>query len=122
MMTLVRGLRVCLPVALSALIATTGFVLSATTALAAETKAPARTRSERTRPAPVDVNAAVSASSLLPANASPYGRDTVWVNTANGMYHRDGDPGYGNTTRGRYMTEDEAIRAGYRLSKQADAE
>jgi len=45
----------------------------------------------------------------------------VWVNTATGVYHRDGDVWYGRTKQGEYMTEDEAIRAGYRLSKQTPA-
>ena len=45
----------------------------------------------------------------------------VWVNTATGVYHRDGDVWYGKTKQGEYMTEDEAIRAGYRLSKQTPA-
>jgi competence protein ComEA len=173
MATLARSLRVCLPVVLAA--------LAAAPALAAETKAPARTRTEQARTAPVDLNSAtadelkalpgigsagakkiidnrpyartaelldknvvsqrtynrirdrvvahggaadadivVSASPRLPANESPYGRDTVWVDTASGIYHRDGDAGYGKTTPGRYMTEGEAIRAGYRLSKQTE--
>ena len=109
MIALVRWLRVSRPVVLAALVATP--------ALAAETTAPARTKTEQTRTAPVDPDAAVSASPRLPADESPYGRDTVWVNTATGIYHRDGDPWYGKTTQGRYMTEDEAIRARYRLSK-----
>ena len=45
----------------------------------------------------------------------------VWVNTATGVYHRDGDVWYGKTKQGEYMTEDEAIRAGYRPSKQTPA-
>jgi competence protein ComEA len=45
----------------------------------------------------------------------------VWVNTATGVYHRAGDVWYGKTKQGEYMTEDEAIRAGYRLSKQTPA-
>ena len=70
----------------------------------------------------MDADVAASASPRLLANESPYGRDTVWVDTASGNYHRDGDAGYGKTAQGGYMTEAEAIRAGYRLSKQAETE
>jgi hypothetical protein len=43
----------------------------------------------------------------------------VWVNTESGIYHREGDRWYGKTKHGQYMTEAEAIRAGYRVSKQS---
>jgi Helix-hairpin-helix motif len=42
----------------------------------------------------------------------------VWVNTATKIYHREGDPFYGKTKHGKYMTEEEAIQAGYRASKK----
>jgi hypothetical protein len=117
MLIVARWLRVCLPAVLA--------VLVATPALAADTKAAARATTEQARRVvahggAADADVAVSASPRLPANESPYGRDTVWVNTASGIYHRDGDPWYGKTKQGRYMTEDEAIRAGYRLSKQTE--
>ena len=41
----------------------------------------------------------------------------VWVNTNSMIYHREGDQWYGNTERGEYMTEDDAIKYGARLSK-----
>jgi hypothetical protein len=43
----------------------------------------------------------------------------VWVNTESGIYHREGDQWYAKTKQGQYMTEDEAIRAGHRLSKHS---
>ena len=61
---------------------------------------------------------AVSAS---PRQTTQTAARKVWVNTATGVYHRDGDVWYGKTKQGEYMTEDEAIRAGYRLSKQTPA-
>lgn len=42
----------------------------------------------------------------------------VWVNTATKVYHREGDPYYGKTKHGKYMTESEAIQAGNRAAKK----
>jgi hypothetical protein len=45
--------------------------------------------------------------------------DKVWVNTDSGIYHRQGDRWYGKTKHGQYMNERDAIREGYRVSKQS---
>ena len=41
-------------------------------------------------------------------------RDSVWVNTASGVYHCPGTRYYGTTRAGQYMSEREAIGAGHR--------
>ena len=41
----------------------------------------------------------------------------VWVNTASGVYHKSGR-WYGKTKEGKFMTEADAIKAGYRASKE----
>ena len=46
----------------------------------------------------------------------------VWVNTKSGVYHKEGDRWYGKTKKGKYMTEDEAIKAGYRADKEKQAQ
>jgi hypothetical protein len=64
-------------------------------------------------------------SAAPPAASSPQaggssatsGAEKVWVNTDTKVYHREGDPFYGKTKHGKYMTESEAIQAGYRASK-----
>lgn len=43
----------------------------------------------------------------------------VWVNTDTGVYHKGGR-WYGATKKGKFMTEDEAKKAGYRASKEKE--
>jgi DNA uptake protein ComE-like DNA-binding protein len=72
--------------------------------------------------APPAAASASSASSASPAEAAPYqpppSAGLVWVNLESKIFHRQGDPWYGRTKRGKYMTEADALKAGYRASKQ----
>jgi hypothetical protein len=43
---------------------------------------------------------------------------TVWVNTDSGIYHKPGSRYYGKTKKGKYMTEADARKAGYREAKK----
>jgi len=54
----------------------------------------------------------VSDSEIAAAKAS----GKVWVNTETGIYHKGGR-WYGGTKQGKFMTESDAVRAGYRASK-----
>jgi hypothetical protein len=51
-----------------------------------------------------------------PANppAPGGGHGQVWVNPETGVYHREGSRFYGTTRKGKYMTEQDAIQAGYK--------
>ena len=42
----------------------------------------------------------------------------VWVNVKTGVFHRQGDRWYGKTQDGKYMTESEALKAGYRAERK----
>jgi len=44
----------------------------------------------------------------------------VWVNLETKVFHREGDRWYGKTKHGKYMNEADAVKAGYRLSKEKD--
>ena len=68
-----------------------------------------------------DVRSKDTASASPRQSTAEPAHGKVWVNTESGVYHREGDVWYGKTKSGKYMSEDEAIRAGYRLSKQAQA-
>ena len=43
----------------------------------------------------------------------------VWVNTTTKFYHRDASTHYGATKHGKFMTKDEAERAGFKAAKDA---
>ncbi len=58
-----------------------------------------------------------SAASPTNPNPPPPGSGMVWVNTETKVYHREGDRWYGKTKHGSYMSESDAIKAGYRAAK-----
>lgn len=68
-------------------------------------------------PAPASTSAPASktaAKQAAPANAS----GMVWVNTDSGVYHKPGTRWYGKTKQGKYMTEADAIKAGYKAAQK----
>jgi hypothetical protein len=42
----------------------------------------------------------------------------VWVNTSRKVFYREGDRWYGRTRDGKFMTEEDAVKAGFRASKE----
>ncbi len=49
--------------------------------------------------------------------ADAKGKGLVWVNLSTRVYHKEG-PLYGTTKRGKFMAEEDAKKAGYRLGKE----
>jgi hypothetical protein len=52
------------------------------------------------------------------AAQTPPKKGLVWVNTDTKIFHKEGSRWYGKTKDGKWMTEDEAIKAGNRLAKE----
>ena len=87
---------------------------SASTAPAAKSGgAPATPASTSARSAPASKTA--STQQAPPANSA----GLVWVNTDSGVYHKPGTRWYGKTKQGKYMTEADAQKAGYRVAAAA---
>ncbi|MEO8481973.1 MAG: helix-hairpin-helix domain-containing protein [Acidobacteriota bacterium] len=68
--------------------------------------------------APKPVSRANTAPSVAGAAAQqPPMKGMVWVNLSTKVFHREGDRYYGNTKNGKFMTEADAVKAGYREAK-----
>ena len=52
----------------------------------------------------------------------PPEKGMVWVNTSTGVYHREGDRWYGKTKKGKFMSEADAQKAGFRSAKNGPKE
>jgi competence protein ComEA len=75
---------------------------------------PSRAEQPASKPAPASQAQATS-------QPAPPAKGMVWVNTETKVFHREGDQWYGKTKQGKYMTEADALKAGYRESKQKPA-
>ena len=74
------------------------------------------------KPAPVaPATTAAPVTRSVPAAAAgaqqPPVKGMVWVNLSTKVFHREGDRYYGNTKNGKFMTEADAMKAGYREAK-----
>jgi hypothetical protein len=65
-------------------------------------------------PAPTTISSGRTAEKATRLEAPGGGHGLVWVNTEAGVYHREGSPFYGTTEKGKYMTVQDAMQAGYK--------
>ncbi len=76
---------------------------------------PKKAKAERKpRPAASPVPAGRTTEEAANPPALGGGHGQVWVNTETGVYHREGSRFYGTTRKGKYMTQQDAIQAGYK--------
>ena len=72
-----------------------------------------------------DKSTSSSAKKVVEAAPAPTEKDIadakskgmVWVNTSTKVYHKDGQF-YGKTKKGKFMTEDDAKKAGFRAAQE----
>ena len=79
--------------------------------------APAMAAAPTTAPAPTSAATTTAKPATAGTPQVPPVKGMVWVNLSTKVYHKEGDVYYGNTKNGKFMTEADAIKAGYRLSK-----
>jgi hypothetical protein len=97
--------------------------ISSMVTVGAATSAAAAPAAPKPAPAPATPAAAPAASTAARTPAAPTAaqqppvKGMVWVNLSTKVFHREGDRYYGNTKSGKFMTEADAVKAGYREAK-----
>lgn len=92
---------------------------SAAPAQAAAVKPAATPPAASSQPASTSTSAAAAGkahASKMTAQTPPQ-PGMVWVNTDSKIYHKAGSAFYGKTKQGKWMTEQDATKAGYRAAK-----
>jgi hypothetical protein len=88
--------------------------LAVTTAISQNTSSQTQATAPGTaQKASTKTDSGASASDIAAAKAS----HKVWVNLDTGIYHKGGR-WYGKTKNGKFMTEDDAKKAGYKSAKR----
>ena len=97
--------------------------ISSMVTVGAATSTTAAPPAPRPAPAPAAPAAPAAASTTARTPSAPTAaqqppvKGMVWVNLSTKVFHREGDRYYGNTKNGKFMTEADAVKAGYREAK-----
>jgi hypothetical protein len=67
-------------------------------------------------PAPTPVTPSAGTATSGQRTPAEKNATVVWVNSDSSVYHKPGTRWYGKTKHGKYMTEADAIKAGYKPS------
>ena len=103
--------RTGIPLALAAVV---GLLTVASAQKGTQEQAPAK----RAKPAKSpEAKSATEKSAPVKEAATPPKKGMVWVNTDSKIFHAAGSRWYGKTIEGKWMTEAEAVKAGYRAAK-----
>jgi hypothetical protein len=87
-----------------------------TSAPATPTPAPAAAAAAPASTAATPHTPAATTATSTPAQVPPT-KGMVWANTSTKVFHREGDKWYGNTKHGKFMTEADAVAAGFHEAK-----
>jgi hypothetical protein len=92
--------------------------ISSMVTVGATGSAPALQPLPKTPAASAPAASSASKATNTPTSAQqPPVKGMVWVNLDSKVFHREGDRYYGNTKNGKFMTEADAVKAGYREAK-----
>jgi hypothetical protein len=82
---------------------------------------PAATTTDQAKPAAKEKSTKAAPAATDQQIADAKAKGMVWVNTSTKVYHKDDSRFYGKTKKGKFMTEDDAKKAGYRVAKESTA-
>ena len=90
-----------------------------------QTDAATTAKSKNKKKTDASASAAAPAASATPSKSATKQQTPpansagmVWVNTDSGVYHKPGTRWYGKTKQGKYMTEADAQKAGFRAAEK----
>jgi len=94
--------------------------LAAALSIAVPASAQAPKSGDQAKSTPANKSAEATAAPSDRDIADAKSKGMVWVNTSTKVYHKDGEF-YGKTKKGKFMTEDDAKKAGNRMAQEPAA-